>query len=653
MSGSGTKVGELFAELRLEDQLTSAMGKAESQFKATAQGMSAEAELGVDTSGISEGLDKADSEGRGTLLDMIGGWETLAVAGIAGMGIKLGTTLLDSINGVIGRRQQSAQLGAALGVDPKEADRLGTIAGKVYADNFGDSFGDVNDAIAAIATTVDWSVLLPDDQLSQLTEKALTFSQLFGGDVAEVVSHAGILVKTGMAKDFNEAFDLMTAGMQRVPVAMRGDLFDATDEYTTYLKQLGFTGEEAFGVLVQSSAGGAIQLDKTGDALKEFLIRAQDGSATTIDAYQRLGLNAHDMGEAVAEGGPAARKAFDQIISAVLSVQDPAQRSQIAVELFGTQFEDLGSIDALGALRPMQDALGTVPGTADTAMQQANDNVASQVESIKRHLDPTNLLDAFSHGGFDAVREQVGAGIDGIRGLWDEYGPDVKAAISTGWNDVMSWWDENGDTVTGAVKGFLSNAWNGVQGWWDESGRQNLSDWWTNTAEPAIGDMIGGALGGAWDLGVAALKAKLTDPAIAEKLMEALQAPASIFGDTLGKGLANGFIDWWNQLSFTLPEIDLGPLGKHGGGTVDFPDIPRLAAGAYVTSPTLAIVGDGQPAGRGEIVAPEGKLEAAVARAVGSHRGGDTYNISVVSPTYHRTAGDIAASLRTRRGRAA
>jgi hypothetical protein len=73
-------------------------------------------------------------------------------------------------------------------------------------------------------------------------------------------------------------------------------------------------------------------------------------------------------------------------------------------------------------------------------------------------------------------------------------------------------------------------------------------------------------------------------------------------------GVKNGFreaLNWivekWNNLSFTIPSVDLGPLGTIGGGTINFPDIPKLAKGGIVTSPTLAILGDNQ-SGREAIV---------------------------------------------------
>lgn len=61
------------------------------------------------------------------------------------------------------------------------------------------------------------------------------------------------------------------------------------------------------------------------------------------------------------------------------------------------------------------------------------------------------------------------------------------------------------------------------------------------------------------------------------------------------KDVLNWIIDKWNNFSLTIPSVDLGPLGKLGGATIDFPDIPRLAKGGIVNSPTLALIGEAGP----------------------------------------------------------
>lgn len=48
------------------------------------------------------------------------------------------------------------------------------------------------------------------------------------------------------------------------------------------------------------------------------------------------------------------------------------------------------------------------------------------------------------------------------------------------------------------------------------------------------------------------------------------------------KSAINFIIRGWNGLRFGIPKLDLGPLGKVGGGSVGVPQIPLLATGGQV-----------------------------------------------------------------------
>jgi hypothetical protein len=76
----------------------------------------------------------------------------------------------------------------------------------------------------------------------------------------------------------------------------------------------------------------------------------------------------------------------------------------------------------------------------------------------------------------------------------------------------------------------------------------------------------------------------------------------------------------WNAIGFTIPKVSIPAVkvaGKEifggadfGGQTFSTPDIPLLAKGGVVSTPTLAMVGEGR--GR-EIIAPEALLRSIVA----------------------------------------
>ena len=71
------------------------------------------------------------------------------------------------------------------------------------------------------------------------------------------------------------------------------------------------------------------------------------------------------------------------------------------------------------------------------------------------------------------------------------------------------------------------------------------------------------------------------------------------------KSAINTIISGWNNLSFSVPSVDAGPLGTFGGFTLSTPNIPYLARGGIVTGPTVAMTGE---AGT-EAILPLGMIE--------------------------------------------
>ena len=110
----------------------------------------------------------------------------------------------------------------------------------------------------------------------------------------------------------------------------------------TLVTKVGLDADDMFKVFQKGAESGAFNLDKVGDAVKEFSIRAIDGSDTTIDGFKRIGLNADEMAAKFSAGGDTAKQAFQETIAALASMEDPLEQNTAGVDLFGTMWEDLG-----------------------------------------------------------------------------------------------------------------------------------------------------------------------------------------------------------------------------------------------------------------------------------------------------------------------
>lgn len=274
---------------------------------------------------------------------------------------------------------------ARLGLDDKTVANVAKAAADAFAGNWGASI----DANLSTATSAIQSGLLAPDadagaiqrMIAQLTD----VSTILGEDIPAVSRSAAQALRTGIATDATNAFDLMVKGQQAGLNASQ-DFLDTINEYSTQFRKLGLTGPEAFGLLTQAVQGGARDTDVAADALKEFSIRVVDGSKTTRDAFTALGLDADAMAAKFAVGGRTSADAFDEVVDKVRGIKDPVEQSRVAVELFGTQAEDLGGALNRFDLSTAVEEFGKVQGASQRAADQMVSNSQNEWQQAGRNI---------------------------------------------------------------------------------------------------------------------------------------------------------------------------------------------------------------------------------------------------------------------------
>ncbi|MGW7197552.1 phage tail tape measure protein [Streptomyces chryseus] len=304
-------------------------------------------------------------------------------AGIAGVAAGAGALFAIGFAEAVEQDKSNAKLGAQLGLTEKESARAGKIAGSVYAKGYGESIDQVNESLKALAQNGVASINAPKKELTGLSKSALNLAEAFDVEVTDAARAAGQMMRTGLAKDGKQAFDLITRGFQ-TGADKGGDFIDTLNEYGTQFRKIGLDGASSIGLISQALQAGARDSDVAADSLKEFSIRAVDGSKTTADGFKMLGLNADDMAGKFAQGGKAATGVLDVTLDRLRGVKDPVLQSQAAVALFGTQAEDLGQ--ALYAMDPSTAAadLGMVGGAADKMGKTLHNTASNQIEVFKR-----------------------------------------------------------------------------------------------------------------------------------------------------------------------------------------------------------------------------------------------------------------------------
>lgn len=248
----------------------------------------------------------------------------------------------------------------ATGATGRELDELMSNSLDVYADSSAENLNEV----AAGMMNVKTATGLTGDALEEATDAALVLNNVLGYEVSESSRTAGALMKN-FGVSAQEAYNLIAIGAQN-GADKNGDLLDVLNEYSAQYSALGLSAEEFVSSLVDGAEAGVFSVDKVGDAVKEFNIRAKDGSDTTAEAFELLGMNADMMSEKFAAGGDTARTAFFEVVNALESMDDPLAKNAAAVGLFGTQYEDLEAtvLPVLagieGGTLEMYDAVGTL-----------------------------------------------------------------------------------------------------------------------------------------------------------------------------------------------------------------------------------------------------------------------------------------------------
>ncbi|MFJ1708577.1 phage tail tape measure protein [Kitasatospora sp. NPDC088346] len=377
-------VGELLAVIDVDDSgAEQGLRRVEAGIRRTAQVFENEAGRGGERAGRELGEQLADEAERGG--ERAGAGITDALGKVKGVliGGAIGAAVMAGLHEAVDQDKGTDLLAAKLGASPAQSAELGKAAGALYSKGYTESVEAANETLKSL-----WQQgLVPADatseQLARVGGRLQQVADILGEDVGPTSIAVGKMLKTGMAANADEAFDVLVRGSQ-VGANSAEDLLDTLNEYPTQFRDLGVDAKQALGLIQQGLQAGARDSDIVADAFKELNIRVKDGSAA--DGLKSIGLNADQMAAAFNRGGPAANAALDQIMDRLRQVEDPSERSRLAFALLGSQAEDLSG--ALFSLDPSAAVagLGAVDGAAARAGDTMRDNASTRFTEFTRGL---------------------------------------------------------------------------------------------------------------------------------------------------------------------------------------------------------------------------------------------------------------------------
>ncbi|MGW2062809.1 phage tail tape measure protein [Streptomyces sp. NPDC001937] len=379
-------VGELTATISVDDSgARQGVNDAERVMRAGGDNIAKIGEQAGEEAGqaLGDGVEEGATNGAEGAADGIqGAFQSFAGAAI---GASIGAALMAGMTEAMDQENITAKLGAQLGATPAEAKRYGELAGKLYADAVTQDFQGAADAIAA---TMGSGLLPPEAtnaQIQSIATKVADLANTFDQDLGGVTNAVSQLMRTGLAKNAQEALDIVAKGF--TTSANKGDDFlDTLNEYSVQFKRVGLDGKTAVGLIDQAVKAGARDSDQVADAIGQFGELAIAGGTAVDGAFKSIGLNADTIRAKLQQGGKDGQQALQMTTDALRNQTDKTKQLNAATALFGDPGTVMG--DAILAINPASAAASSgmdkAAGATDRLGKALHETAGARVEKLKR-----------------------------------------------------------------------------------------------------------------------------------------------------------------------------------------------------------------------------------------------------------------------------
>lgn len=531
------------------------------------------------------------------------------------------------------------RLSAKTGATGKELEGLKGTAKEVFNAGFGESMSDVANDLGKLKGMFQD---LGEKDFTNLAMGVNTISDLYEVGTDEVGKSVKTMTANFKGLSQTDALDLMTTAFQKTG-DYSGDLLDTFNEYSPYFSAMGMSAKDFTNTLVKGSEAGAFNMDKVGDAVKEFSIRSIDGSKGTAEGFKAIGLDAGDMAQKIAAGGESSKTAFAATIAGLSAIKDPVEQNAAGVALFGTQWEDVRS-NVILAMNDGTDAVGNFKGATEEAEQTMHSGFGDRMLSTWRTLK-TTISDAFTSSGGNELLSSLASAVEGLIPTFSNLVSTAVGGVSSivsNWSSISGVISALAPILAGTTASFAAfkigvmavtvaqNAWkiatSGVQlATLLLNGTLAISPLgWIVIAIGAV-IAIGVLLWQNWDKVRASASALWTGLKTA---FSGVKSAAQTFIQPV-IGFFEGLLEKWNAFksavsNFKMPKISLPSIKNL--------KIPGFAKGTNSAPGGIAQVhekgGEIIDLPRGSRVYPHDK-SVAMARAEGTQGGGNVFNINI------------------------
>lgn len=395
------------------------------------------------------------------------------------MAIEAADSLKESFNEVV---EASNTFQGKLGITKDGSEYFLNFANDLVKSGMVETLEEAQDAITQVYQTAGQKV--SPEGMKELTKYAISFSNTFDTDVNETMRGASRMMEN-FGISGKEAFDLLTVGAQN-GLNQSNELADNMAEYSQLFGQMGFTADETFSLLAAGLDGGAYNLDKVNDLIKEMGISLTDGRfEENADMFSEATRNLFNEWK----NGKATQGA---VVKSMMNDFSNMEGGYEALNKAGTVWSALGEDNSLKVIKAMagaSDSFGDAEGAAEdlnntmtntTAWEAFTNGVKGTVNSIaiwaqeftggmtepienffnKTLPNAMTTLDSFlSYVGtfISNLKDVIGKMWSGQDTVSDQH---ILNMMGFSWESIWALDDfitqvkEKGDTLTQYIKGF-------------------------------------------------------------------------------------------------------------------------------------------------------------------------------------------------------
>lgn len=280
----------------------------------------------VDNSNLSSMFDGIDIGAFAGEIDGLSGGLDLLSLGAKGAGLALAGIFVGAvIDGAKDYDRLLTDLKITMGLTEEKA---GDLQKKImsFADG-GYNIESIADAVQLLSQRFN----MTDGEMEKVSQ-GMSVLNKYGYETNDMVRFI-TMAYDNFGMSATDAIGMIIRGQQQ-GMDIAGDMMDTFIEYTPIFGQMGLDGQDAFNLINSAMLATGMDSDKVADMMKELTLTITDGSKSSAEALDSVGIDVDDLTSRIDSGKITMSDAFKEVSTAILGVEDETARATALQDIF-------------------------------------------------------------------------------------------------------------------------------------------------------------------------------------------------------------------------------------------------------------------------------------------------------------------------------